>query len=79
MQVLFFFFLFFFFSGDSSCRFVVLVIMFVFLLLKSTFSVLHGVIFQGCEKKSRRDIEQPQQKLTYHDIYYIYNMYIYIY
>ena len=35
-----------FFSGDSSCRVVLLVILFlfVFFLLKSTFSVLHGFI-----------------------------------
>ena len=52
MQVLicfcFLFYVLFFFvsSGDSSCRFVFLVIRFFFfyLLLKSTFSVLHGVI-----------------------------------
>ena len=46
----FFFLVFFVSSGDSSCRFVFLVILFLFLflffffLLKSTFSVLHGVI-----------------------------------
>ena len=46
MQVLLFFILWFFLvsSGDSSCRFVFLVILFFFVLLKSTFSVLHGVI-----------------------------------
>ena len=49
-QFLFFLFFLFFLvsSGDSSCRFVFLVILFfIFIfLLKSTFSVLHGVISQ---------------------------------
>ena len=45
---LFFLLFFLFFSGDSFCRFVFFVILlsFYLFLLKSTFSVLHGVITQ---------------------------------
>ena len=64
-----FFLVFFVFSGDFSCRFVFLVFLFLFLFffvffifwLKSTFSVLHGVIMQESGKNWIEISEQERR------------------